>query len=167
MDLQSVISHAIVLFGKSVGVWIAVWAVRSKAEWDYRLSATAKAVRWAMVAIGYLLAGSVPGPRFVRVILALIGLCFLCWPNLAYHLSKLFAEWHSAEGRIISTAQSNEGLLITYAFQVGDEAFGGNARVRADDAANICSQGQIVEIAYDPLNPDQSKFVRLRAVDTV
>ena len=84
---------------KSLGIWLSVWAIRYKADWDYKLGDAAKAVRWGVVGIGYVLAASLPGPGIVRVMPGAAGLCFLCWPNLAYHLTNLFVEWPTTEGK--------------------------------------------------------------------
>jgi hypothetical protein len=63
-----VISRVSFFWLKSLGPWLSVWVIRYKADCDYRLSPTAKGVRWLVVAIGYVLAASLPGPGFVRVI---------------------------------------------------------------------------------------------------
>ncbi len=164
MPLNAAISHASYLFGKSMSIWFAVWAVRYKAEWDYKLSPTAKTVRWAVVAIGYLLAVSLP-TGFMRIITGFIGLGFLCWPNFAYHLTKLLVDWPTAQGRIVSTASSDDGVVVSYAFQVGNQTFGGDALVKSDGPTAKYSEGERVIVAYDPLNPDESRFLRPVAVD--
>lgn len=74
------------LIEKSVGPWLAVWAVRYRWNLDYRLSANARLVRWGVVAVGYSMAlGSTI--RDIRLAGVLVGLAFLCWPNFAYHLT--------------------------------------------------------------------------------
>jgi hypothetical protein len=155
--MHQTIDHVIWTFEKSLGIWLSAWAIRYKAQWDYKLSPTARALRWAVVLTAYWLAVSATGPGFARVISFLIGLGFLCWPNFAYHLSKLFVEWPTAKGRVVSAESSDNGAHFSYMFQVGDETFGGNAR-RKENMVQL-SEGQRIVIAYDPLNPDESKVV--------
>jgi hypothetical protein len=103
VEIQALISRVSFLLQKSLGVWFVTWAVRYKADWDYKLSGTAKAVRWAVAGIGYLLAGSLPGPPPMRVVPGLLGICFLCRPNFAYH----------------SASQDGPRSTITYSFELG------------------------------------------------
>ena len=159
--MHQTIAHMSWMFEKSLGIWLSVWVIRYNAQWDYKLSATARALRWAVVLTGYWLAASVPGPGFVRVISGFIGLGFLCWPNFAYHLSKLFVEWPTAQGRVVSADSSGSEAHVSYMFQVGDQTFGGNARVKSNPPQ--FSEGQRIVIAYDPLNPDESKLVSASA----
>ena len=67
-----------------VSIWLPFWVIRRKGEMDEELDRAAQAVRWGLVIGGWLLA-SVPLGRFspVRAAAALLGLAFLCWPNLA------------------------------------------------------------------------------------
>ena len=155
--MYQTIAHVSWMFGKSLGIWLSVWAIRYKAQWDYKLSGTASALRWIVVVTAYSLAASVPGPGFVRVIFGFIGLGFLCWPNFAYHLSKLFVEWPTAQASVVSASSSGNRAQVSYMFQVGDQTFGGNARVNSHMAR--FSEGQRIVIAYDPLNPDESKLI--------
>ena len=145
-------------------IYLAVWSVRKRFDADYHLSFTGQIVRVSVGAIGFALT-AIPGSSFaaVRVVGGAIGLGFLCWPNFAYHLTNLFVKWPTAEARIISAVQSDNAVMVSYAFHIGDESFGGNARVRAENASSY-STGQIVTIAYDPLNPEESKFLRPVAV---
>jgi len=154
--MHQTIAHVSWMFEKSLGIWLAAWAVRYKAEWDYKLSSTARALRWGVVLAGYWLAASAPSPG-VRVISGCVGLGFLCWPNFAYHLSKVFIEWPTAQGRIVSADSSSNGSYVSYMFHVGDQTFGGNARVKS--STTHFSEGQRILIAYDPLNPEESKLV--------
>jgi hypothetical protein len=74
-------------------IWLSVWAIRKKADADYRLSPTARAVRWTIVAIGFIVGYYAPGDDFgpyVRVAGGFLALGFLCWPNFAYHLTNVF-----------------------------------------------------------------------------
>jgi hypothetical protein len=153
------ISHASFLFEKSIGIRLAVWAVRYNAEWDYKLSARARAVRWTIVTTGYLLVASFPGPGCLRVIAIVIALSFLCWPNFAYHLTNAFVEWPRAEGRVVSSTKFDGDSVVSYVFHLGDQTFGRYARVKASGVTKTYSNDEKVTIAYDPLNPDQSKLV--------
>jgi hypothetical protein len=159
MEIQTLISHVSFLFQKSLGLWFLLWGIRYKADWDYKLSGTAKAVRWGLVGIGYALAAALPGPALMRLVPLVIGICFLCWPNLAYHLTNLFIEWPTTEGRVGSAASDGSHSLITYSFEVGRDTFGGASTIASKNAIPY-SEGQRVTVAYDPLNPDQSKVLR-------
>ena len=57
----------------------------------------------------------------MRLVPGLAGICFLCWPNLAYHVTNLFVEWPTAEGRVGSAEQVDSRSIITYSFEVGGE----------------------------------------------
>jgi len=46
------------LLQRSLGIWFVTWAIRYKADWDYKLNCRAKPVRWGEVGIGYVLAAS-------------------------------------------------------------------------------------------------------------
>jgi len=158
MEIQTLVSHFSFLFQKSLGIWLSLWAIRYKADWDYKLSGTAKAVRWGVVGIGYTLAAVVPGPTLMRVVPGVIGISFLCWPNLAYHLTKLLIKWPTTEGRLGSAASDGLHSVITYSFELGRDTFGGATRLALDNVIPY-SEGQRVTVAYDPLNPDQSKVL--------
>jgi hypothetical protein len=84
-------------------IWFAVWAFRKRYEVDETLDRTAQAVRWILVAALWALVGALPGPRWAvtRVILGFAGLAFLCWPNLAFHVVRLFraARQHDDIGK--------------------------------------------------------------------
>ena len=157
MEIQALFAHVSFLVQKSVGIWLAVWAIRYKADWDYKLSGTAKSVRWGVVGIGYLLAASLPGPAPMRLVPGLLGICFLCWPNFAYHLTNLFVKWPTTEGRVGSASDDGSQAIITYSFELGEESFGGTTTVKLGHQGY--SEGQRVTIAYDPLNPDESKVL--------
>jgi hypothetical protein len=160
MDTQMLFSQLSFLLEKSLGIWFVVWAIRRRFDWDYKLSATAGIVRWAVVTVCYvLLATGVLGVSAVRLFILTIGLCFLCWPNFAYHLTKFFTEWPTIEGRIGSVAQDGSTAVLTYSFEVGGDSFGGKTTVRSDCRSPYVA-GERVEIAYDPLNPDESKLSR-------
>jgi len=95
--IDQIFANAKVLVGCSVSLWFVFWSIRRGSEVDEKLDSTAQLTRWAVVVFGYL-AGSVPGPRFAifKVIVLLLGLAFLCWPNFAYHLTNLFRRRNDA-----------------------------------------------------------------------
>jgi hypothetical protein len=88
-------SYTVSLIESAAGIWFASWAFRTKYETDYNLDATMRGVRWGVVLLSFGLA-NVPGPeaRAVRLIGGAIGLAFLCWPNLAYHVVRVFSKHH-------------------------------------------------------------------------
>jgi hypothetical protein len=100
MEIPIVISRVSFLWAKSLGPWLSVWAIRYKTDCDFKLSPTVRTVRWLVVTVGYFLAASLPGPGIVRLVPGLTGLCFLCWPNLAYHFTNFFVRWPKTEGRV-------------------------------------------------------------------
>ena len=163
MEFRTLISHVSFLVEKSIGIWFVFWAIRRKAGVDYRLSGTAKAVRWTVVGAGYVLGAGLPGPAVARVVPGLTGICFLCWPNLAYHLSNLFVQWPTTEGRVGSVVQDGSHSLISYSFEMGQDTFGGATSVESNDAIRY-SEGPRVMVAYDPLNPDKSKVISTAAL---
>src|SRR5882672_5004040 len=99
------------LFQKSLGPWLSVWAIRSKWNLDYKLSPNARLVRWGVVILCYSCA-----PRAslaaVRVSGLFIGLGFLCWPNFAYHLTRLFEKWPTTEGTVNSSRESGSHWAV-------------------------------------------------------
>jgi len=36
-----------------MGIYLSVWAIRYKADWDYKLSPQASVLRWSIVFLGY------------------------------------------------------------------------------------------------------------------
>lgn len=158
MEIQTLLSHLSFLVEKSVGIWFVFWAIRRRADWDYKLSGTAKAVRWTVVGIGYVLGAGLSGPAVARTAAGLTGICFLCWPNLAYHLTSLFIEWPTTEGRVGSVVQDGSHLVITYNFELGRDTFGGATSLKSKETIRY-SESQRITVAYDPLNPDRSKVL--------
>ncbi len=148
MEFRTLISHVSFLVEKSIGIWFVFWAIRRKADVDYKLSGTAKTVRWTVVGAGYVLGAGLPGPAVTRVVPGLTGICFLCWPNLAYHLSNLFVQWPTTEGRVGSVVHDGSHSLISYNFEVGQDTFGGATSVKSNDAIRY-SEGHRVMVAYD------------------
>jgi len=165
MDPHAITSRTGFLFQSSLGIWLSAWALRHKAALDFQLSSTAKALRWGIVVVSYGLAAELPGPArargIARVVLGFIGMAFLCWPNLAYRLSKIFVEWPATEGRLVSITPSDQGFIIAYSFYCGSESFGGTTfrGNRENNDKPGYSPGQTVVVRYDPLNPGESKLV--------
>jgi hypothetical protein len=77
-----------------LNIWLAVWAIRRKGEFDYELDKPARLIRWSMVGIGFGLIPRVPNQWAhagdVRISLGVLAMAFLCWPNFAYRLRRLF-----------------------------------------------------------------------------
>ena len=161
MDLQALFAQLGYFVEKSAGVWLTVWALRYKAGWDYKLSGPAKAVRWGIVCLGYVLAAEWTHPGVVRTVALLAGLSFLCWPNFAYWIASLFAKWPETKGHLISITNSDRGETIVYSFDCGGETFGGTTlrRRERDSELESYSPGQHLSISYDPLNPERSKVI--------
>ncbi len=149
------ISRVSFLWAKSLGPWLSVWAIRYKTDCDFKLSPTVRTVRWLVVVVGYFLAASLPGPGIVRLVPGLTGLCFLCWPNLAYHFTNFFVRWPKTEGRVTSFTLSESYPVLSYSFEFGGNTYGGRTALKSD--SNRYSEGQAITIAYDPFNPDESK----------
>jgi hypothetical protein len=163
MEIRTLISHVSFLVEKSLGIWFVCWAIRRNAGVDYKLSGTAKVVRWTVVGAGYVLGAGLPGPAVTRVAPGLTGICFLCWPNLAYHLTNLFVQWPITEGQVGSVVRDGSHSVVSYSFEVGQDTFGGGTPVKSNDAIRY-SEGYRVMVAYDPLNPDKSKIISTAAV---
>jgi hypothetical protein len=73
-------------------IWFVVWAIRRRGELDYELDSTAKLVRWLLAITCLGVAIRFPqllNPPPVRVCIGFLGIAFLVWPNLAYHLTRL------------------------------------------------------------------------------
>jgi hypothetical protein len=148
---------------KSLGLWLSMWAIRYSAGVDYKLNAKARAIRWMLVVSCFALT-SLPGANmgWFRVSSYLVGLAFLCWPNLAYHVSKRFEEWPTAEGRVDSVQQSGLQWTVAYDFEVAGERYGGRDTVKskARTVREAPGEGARVVIRYDPLNPSRSSRIQ-------
>ena len=149
---------------KSLGLWLGVWAIRYNAGVDYKLSTRGRAIRGAVVLICFALT-SVPGANvgWFRVFSYFAGLDFLCWPNLAYHLSKLFEEWPTAEGQVDSVQQKSASRwMIAYDFEVRGERYGGHDSGNSDAGikAGASSESTRILIRYDPLNPGRASRIQ-------
>ena len=82
------------LIANAACVWFAFWAIRSKYELDYKLNRAAQTLRWGVIVVAFSVA-LLRAPQFkaVRITAGIVFLAFLCWPNFAYHLTRLF--WRS------------------------------------------------------------------------
>ena len=58
-----------------------------------------------------------------------------------------------------SFAQFDSHPVVSYTFEFGGNTYGGTRALRSNDHTNRYSEGQDVTVAYDPLNPDESKFI--------
>ena len=73
-------------------VWFLVWAIRHRGELDRNLDPTTKIIRWFIVGICLVPAIQLPqylNPPVFRLIIAIIGLAFLVWPNFADYLTRI------------------------------------------------------------------------------
>jgi hypothetical protein len=88
--LSELFNASLVLVAKASGIWFVVWAIRKKGEFDYELDWTACIVRWLVVFVAFALTAEFTksGPTIARILVLVIGLAFLCWPNFAYHLVR-------------------------------------------------------------------------------
>lgn len=92
LEVNSVLTNSINILAKALGVWFIFWSIRRKGEFDLPLDVVAATLRWIIVLLSFGIAGQMVGSARIvpRSILLIIGLAFLCWPNFAYHLTKLF-----------------------------------------------------------------------------
>ena len=69
-------------------IWLLVWALRHRYELDKPLDGISEGFRWAIVLLGFVCTYT-PEKRLepVRITAFVIGMSFLCWPNLAYRLT--------------------------------------------------------------------------------
>jgi hypothetical protein len=77
----------------ALGIWFAAWAFRRKYKLDYPLDRGIQMLRWAVILVTFALA-LIHGPnaKWIRLCGGLTALAFLCWPNFAYHLARLFGR---------------------------------------------------------------------------
>jgi hypothetical protein len=152
---------------KSLGLWFTFWAIRASAGVDYKLSAQGRAVRWAVVFIGFALT-SIAGARlgWFRVIAFLVALSFLCWPNLAYYLNSMFEAWPSTEAQVDSIQQQSASRWqVAYDFELDGERYGGRGSVKVDprsSADDPSLETMRIGVCYDPLNPGRSSRIQQR-----
>lgn len=146
------------LVEKSLGPWLSVWAIRHKWNLDYKLNANARLVRWGLVILCYFSA-AVSGVAGVRLSGVFLGLVFLCWPNFAYHLTRIFEIWPSTIGTVNSSRVSGSTWSISYSFELNGQQYGGTSICKPLQDLNMTSifpPGGQVTVSYDPLNPDKS-----------
>jgi len=166
MGLQAAVSQAGYLLESSAGIWLSSWFLRRRACWDYRLSGVAEATRWTIVFVGYLLGVLLPTPA-ARLISGFVGLAFLCWPNFAYHLTNLYAEWPIAEGNVVSVSDRGRHVIVGYSYKHGSDSLGGTASLKRSELVGEFSPGDPIAISYDPLNPKRSKINGPRKIESV
>jgi hypothetical protein len=66
------------LIEKVLPIWIAAWAFQREYKLDRKLDRGMQMLPWAVAFAGFALDG------------AFTALAFLCWPNFAYRLMRLF-----------------------------------------------------------------------------
>ena len=78
-----------------MSIWIASWAIWHKGELDYNLDGAGKIIRWLSVGICLglvFLAPELLNLSYLRISVFVLGMAFLAWPNLAYHLTRFFRQ---------------------------------------------------------------------------
>jgi hypothetical protein len=76
---------------QAAAIWFPFWALRRRYELDRPLDAAARVVRWSIVLGCLLIATVMAGGEFrgVQIVVRFLGVSFLCWPNLAWHLRRI------------------------------------------------------------------------------
>jgi len=97
-------------------IYLSVWAVRYKAGIDRPLDGRAKTVRWSVTAAGFIVVRMASSP-YVRLIGFTVGMVLLCWPNVAYHLTKKIVSWPTTQGFVESASPVESGWRIGYSFR--------------------------------------------------
>jgi|1185.fasta_scaffold91349_2 hypothetical protein len=92
------------LLTASLSIWFIAWAIRRNLEVDKPLDTSAKYVRFIVVIASYGIAAMPyvrPGSKLAvfQVLMAAVGLAFLCWPNFAYYLTQPFRRDHGHQSR--------------------------------------------------------------------
>jgi len=147
-------------FEKSLGPWFSVWAIRRRWDLDCKLSPNGRLVRWGVVIICYSL-GPRASPGAVRVAIVFIGLAFLCWPNFAYYVTKLFEKWPAIEGKVSSARQSGSRWCVDYYFDFNGQTYGATSKIKPISSLTLETaypEGSLVMVRFDPLNPDRSRI---------
>ncbi len=87
--LHEFLSNATTIATPAIGIWLGIWGLRRKLDSDYKLDWTARAVRWCIVLICWVIV-SIPGHgrRPVSGLALIVGLALLWWPNFAYHFVR-------------------------------------------------------------------------------
>ena len=85
------------------GIWLTSWAIRRRYELDYELDPSEQVLRWSVVVISFVIVGRSPGPGHLisRAVPLIVGLSFLCWPNLGLHLAQLFRQISGRPRRVV------------------------------------------------------------------
>ena len=76
----------------------------------------------------------------------------------ALNNKRLRKHWPTVEGRIVSVAQDGSRSVLTYSFELGQDIFGGMTTIKSSPTMPYLASER-VRIAYDPLNPDESKLI--------
>ncbi len=91
----------------AIGLWLGIWSLRRRLESDYKLSRTARWIRWTIVLVCWIVA-SIPLKRIgpIRALGLVIGLAFLWWPNFAFHFLRLVhrvqsGKWDPYPGELV------------------------------------------------------------------
>jgi hypothetical protein len=146
------------------GIWFSSWAIRHRWDLDYQLGPRARFVRWGLVAVCYGIT-QIPGADFgpVRFSGGMIGLCFICWPNFAYHLNKLSEDWPTTNGTVgTSQEKSASRWAVSYDYEFDGKRWGGTATVKSIPGLAIKDaypDGASIIVRFDPLNPKNSAVV--------
>jgi len=148
------LTRIVFIFEKSIPIWLSVWAIRYRAALDYKLGVQAKALRWAVVFGGYASAAELPWSG-ARLVCGFVAITFLCWPNFAYHLARRLFSWPITRARVVSIVSEGDECEVSYSFQHAGETFGGMGKVPSKLHGD-----EYVTIAYDPLNPERSSWVK-------
>jgi len=90
---------------------------------------------------------------------SLLPLTAACWLGefgwaLAIRWFRHSYPWPNVEGHITLISRDDSELEVGYSFDLGSGTYGGTKVIKAKGVSYIL--GQRVEIAYDPLNPDES-----------
>lgn len=90
---EGLLAYASRLVQTAVCLWLVCWGVRRKYELDYKLDSRTQKTRWAIISVCFLCA-MLQGDEFkwLRILSGIIGLGFVAWPNLAYHLVSLVSR---------------------------------------------------------------------------
>ena len=150
---------------RSVGPWFTVWAVRRKWKLDRKLNPNARLVRWGVVIACYSLCWRVK-PAEAALAVLFVGLAFLCWPNFAYHLARLFERWPMTRGEVTSARRSGSRWQVDYSFEFEGQRYGGTSKVKRSAAVSpetSYREGETVTVQFDPLNPEVSAIIAPRA----
>ena len=96
--LSALFNASLGLLVRASSIWFIVWAIRRKGDFDLELGAKEQVARWCIVLASFALAVTFKqsGQTIPRLVALGIGMAFLCWPNLAYHLVKFPKSLQSA-----------------------------------------------------------------------